>query len=69
LTHEYCHSVSKPLYRVCREDISHFEKSDFLNWLEKYNVKVLNVAGNRESKNPGIQARVKAFLIDALKEA
>jgi len=36
-----------------------------LGW---YNVKVLNVAGNRESKSPGIQARVRNFLVDALRE-
>ena len=29
-------------------------------------IKVLNVAGNRESKNHGIQVRVKNFLVDAL---
>ena len=68
LTIKYCGSLLKPLYRVCREDIPIFEKKDFLNWLGKYDVKILNVAGNRESKNPGIQERVKAFLIETLKE-
>ena len=35
-----------------------------LSW---HNVKVLNVAGNRESKSPGIQERVRNFLVDALR--
>ena len=69
LAHEYCHRALKPLYRVCREDNPIFEKQDFLSWLKKYNIQTLNVAGNRESKNPGIQERVRAFLVQALKEA
>jgi len=36
-------------------------------FLEKYNVATLNVAGNRESNNPGIQKYVKDFLIAILK--
>ena len=37
---------------------------DLLEFLEQHNVKVLNVAGNRESVNPGIQARVRNFLVE-----
>ena len=66
LTTKYCDVTLKPLYRVCREDNPIIERQDFLNWLEKYSVKVLNVAGNRESKNPGIQERVKSFLVKVL---
>lgn len=40
----------------------------FRGWLEMYNIKTLNVAGNRESTNPGIGAAVKDFLISALKD-
>lgn len=69
LTVACCKSLSKPLYRVCREDNPIIEKQDFLNWLKSYNIRTLNVAGNRESKNPGIQERVKNFLVEALKEA
>lgn len=38
------------------------------DFIRHNNITVLNVAGNRESKNPGIQERVRNFLIDALKE-
>jgi hypothetical protein len=43
-------------------------KARFLEWLEENNVQVLNVAGNRASKNPELFETVKAFLTDALSE-
>ncbi len=37
--------------------------SDVTQWLRNHpQIQVLNVAGNRESKNPGIGARVERFL-------
>ena len=40
-------------------------EEDKINWLRQFlgmsSALVLNVAGSRESKAPGIQARVKAF--------
>jgi len=39
---------------------------DFLIWLEVNKIVILNVAGNRESKSPGIQLRVKNFLVNTL---
>ena len=48
-------------------------KEDALNWLRQFlgmsSALVLNVAGPRESKAPGIQARAKAFLEELLWEA
>lgn len=35
-------------------------------FIETYGIKVLNVAGNRESKRPGLQAAVRALLIAAI---
>jgi hypothetical protein len=35
-------------------------------WLEEHRIRVLNVAGNRESKNPGITQKVYQFLLEAL---
>ncbi len=66
LTVKCCDRVRKPLYRVCREDNPVIERQDFLNWLEKYSIEVLNVVGNRESKNSGLQERVRAFLVQVL---
>jgi hypothetical protein len=36
--------------------------SDVARWVRENRVGVLNVAGNRESKAPGIGARLEAFL-------
>lgn len=36
-------------------------------WLKEHKVKVLNIAGSRESRNPGIYKKVKDVLIEALK--
>lgn len=41
-------------------------RREMLEWLEKHQVEVLNIAGNRESLNPGIQQCVMEFLIDVL---
>lgn len=40
----------------------------FVDWMHYRGIKILNVAGNRERKNPGIFDACKAFLISALKE-
>lgn len=37
------------------------------DFIERYNVQVLNVAGSRESSVPGIQQRVKEILVEALR--
>ena len=48
-------------------------KDEALKWLRQFlglsPALVLNVAGPRESKAPGIQARAKAFLEALLREA
>jgi hypothetical protein len=38
--------------------------SDVVRWLEMNVFRSLNVAGNRESSNPGIGARTERFLLD-----
>ena len=43
-------------------------KRKFLNWLVNNKIEVLNVAGNRESQNPGIFEKTKSFLVKALFE-
>lgn len=40
----------------------------FFKWLLEHNIQVLNVAGNRESVSPGIETKVKDYLILALGE-
>jgi len=61
LTLNYCKERSKPYLVNPSSD-------DLLKAIVVGSTKVLNVAGNRESKNPGIQERVKKFLVEALKE-
>ena len=39
----------------------------FRNWLQENEIDVLNVAGNREEKSPGIYQAVIDFLVEALK--
>lgn len=47
-----------------------FEKDykEFLEWVKVNTIEVLNVAGNRESGNPGIERRVYSFLTVSLGE-
>lgn len=60
----------KPLFRIKLNDlsVSNHRQQVFLfrEWLEENEIKVLNVAGNRESVSPGIEFMVKLFLISAL---
>ena len=42
------------------------EPSSLKAWLEKNRIGVLNVAGPRESKNPGISLLASDFLVKAL---
>lgn len=37
---------------------------EFINWLKSNDISILNVAGDRESANPGIYKKVKGFLIE-----
>lgn len=59
LTYETTINFDKPV-------IINPTKRKFLNWLGKYEIEILNVAGNRESQFPGIYNKVKFFLINAL---
>jgi len=45
--------------------VSHFTPEAIALWIEQNKIKRLNVAGNRESKSPGIQKKVKDFLVKA----
>lgn len=46
----------------------HYEEvEDFRDWLTGHNIEVLNVAGNRESSQPGIRDMTRHFLVEALR--
>jgi len=59
LTSRYCTVWKKPF-------ITNPNMGDLLAFLEEHRIETLNVAGNRETKNPGIEQRVRAFLVEAL---
>lgn len=59
-----CQRHDKPCLAVCSS--AAFEPSHVVEWLAKYDVRVLNVAGNRESGEPGIGQRVAQFLAEVL---
>jgi hypothetical protein len=47
---------------ACRELDKPVHLSDVARWLTEHRIRSLNVAGNRESRSPGIGHRVEAFL-------
>lgn len=70
LTVQTCRDKGKPVFVVPwhtgRAAPSPAITLVFRRWLEDKGIRILNVAGNRESSQPGIQEAVKAFLIAAL---
>jgi hypothetical protein len=58
LTLDTCRKLGKP-YRIVYKGT---RPSEVSAWIAGKNVRVLNVAGNRESKSPGIGARVERFV-------
>jgi hypothetical protein len=58
LTIDYCRQLEKPYFLIDTNPFSEIGeaiKDEFAKWLLEYSIKVLNVAGNRESNCPGIQ--------------
>ena len=69
LTMKLARQAGKPIYVIVStsfpSDLArHFVP--FRTWLRAYRVKVLNVAGNRESVAPGIAKATHDFLVEAL---
>lgn|SRR3990167_1031903 len=62
LTVKYCRMNGAPY--ICNP-----LQDEFVAWLDKYAIRILNVAGNRESKSPGIMIRTKDFLVSAIEKA
>lgn len=55
MTQNICQALHKPC--IVNPDLV-----DIIKWIQHYNIGILNVAGNRESVNPGIHMRTKLFL-------
>lgn len=62
LTLDFCNQNNKPalLIDLKRSTINNVHKVQW--WMENHPIKVLNVAGNRESQAPGIYEATLAFL-------
>lgn len=73
LTEQLSYVKNKPFFYVAWNNsqtttIDHIDIHEFRNWILRNNIKILNVAGNRERINPGIFQAVKDFLIAALSD-
>lgn len=63
LTVTTCALEGKPVLLMPVQD-----KEKFKYWIRNMGIIVMNVAGNRESKAPGIQEAVRKFLLSAISE-
>jgi len=61
LTLGLCQRMGMPFMVMPLEGLA-VRPSQVAQWLHQHQVEVLNVAGNRESSEPGIGQRVEAFL-------
>lgn len=59
-TMEFCKQQNKPFLEV---DLSNrIDKTAFENWLNSNQIKMLNIAGSRESNSPGIYNETRVLL-------
>ena len=66
LTAESCRATGKPMRHLSRTQIgaqSNETLEETLAWLRETPHRILNVAGNRESKSPGIEREAEDFLL------
>ncbi len=67
LTFKYCEDLGRPAYVMpWYKGLTTPESEQFRTWLSEHGIAILNVAGNRESRQPGITDTVKEFLLIAL---
>lgn len=69
LTVKYCIDLVKPvLYIRWPTQYDYLDNiPTFIGWIKQENIKILNVAGNRESSVPGLEQATINFLVKALK--
>lgn len=68
-TKAFCIEHQKPCYELpwrSGESVPLEKVADFRLWLAEHKIRILNVAGNRESGQPGIYDAARAFLLAAL---
>ena len=64
LTVKFCHELRTQCHVV---DLKATRPMGLKSFLKSAKPKTLNIAGNRESKSPGIQVKVRDILVEALK--
>ncbi len=70
-TQEICEGIFKPFFRVMFSepgDVILTIPHDVVEWIQREDIHILNIAGNRESKAPGIQKWATQFLIEVFTE-
>ena len=68
LTRNYCHELSTRILEAPL-GVSYTPRPIVVaRWIRDNEIEVLNVAGSRESTNPGIYAKSKEFLVEVLNE-
>jgi hypothetical protein len=65
LTKRLCDRLGRPCI-VLDFPATNDQRKRFAEWLASHPIQVLNVAGNRESRSPGIEEFVFNFLVSAL---
>lgn len=66
LTWERARSRGRPCRRV---DLDQDPRTaPVMSWIRRHRIRILNVAGPRESSSPGVYDRAKAFLVTLLEE-
>jgi hypothetical protein len=65
LTLKAIHQYNKPYFDVDFDDSDPVDQ--VVNWIKEHNIQILNVAGNRESKAPGIQKFTEEYLVKVFK--
>jgi len=73
MTAKIANEAGKPFFhvrypRAAEDQGIELAHAEFREWLTRFRIEVLNVAGNRESQNPGIQEFTKRFLVSALRK-
>jgi hypothetical protein len=71
LTAKLANDHRKPLFHLAYPGepealVTDDQLEEFRYWLRRFRIRVLNVAGNRESQSPGLREFTRRFLISAL---
>lgn len=65
-TKEFCVNFKKHYLYLTKNEINNFDLvvNRIYTFIKDYDIQILNIAGNRESKTPGIEKRVFKILVE-----